>query len=200
MTTPAPTRRRRFRLRFDDQDVEVIGPEFVIGREPACHLVLDQDLVSRRHARLAERGDGLVIEDLGSMNGVFVNERRIREPTLLAHGDTIAIGTETLEVVDVLLVPRAAKPTRPQPTKFQRDTDGPEPVTLAARLDPLSEREREVFELIVLGHTQREIGEKLHISVKTIETHRARIADKLGCRTRAELVAYAINAGLLRRG
>jgi DNA-binding CsgD family transcriptional regulator len=197
---PIPARRRRYRLRYENQDVDIVGPEFVIGRDQACHLELKQDLVSRRHARLVESQDGLVIEDLRSMNGVFVNERRITEPTLLAHGDTLAIGTETFEVVDIQLVPRAAKPTRPNPIRFQRDVEGPEPVTITARLDPLSEREREVFELIVLGHTQREIGEKLHISVKTIETHRARIADKLGCRTRAELVAFAINAGVLRRG
>jgi len=192
--------RRRYRLRYDNQDVDVSTTEFLIGRDVDCELVLKQDLVSRHHARLSQTEDGLVVEDLRSMNGVFVNERRIREPTLLAHGDTIAIGTETLEVVDIQLVPRAAKPTRPQPILFARDIEGAEPVTLAPRLGVLSDREREVFEKIVLGHTQREIAEQLHISVKTIETHRARIAEKLGCRTRAELVAYAINAGVLRRG
>lgn len=192
---------RRFRLRHDNQDIDVVGPAFLIGREPGCDLQLEQDLVSRRHARLRESADGLVIEDLGSMNGVFVNERRIREPTLLAHGDTIAIGTELLEIVDAQLLPRAKRPTRPQqPLRFARDVDGSEPVTVTTRLDVLTEREREVFGLIVLGHTQKEIADRLHISVKTIETHRARIADKLGCRTRAELVAYAINAGVLRRG
>ncbi len=192
---------RRFRLRRDKQDIDIVGPAFLIGREPSCDLQLEQDLVSRRHARLRESDEGLVIEDLGSTNGVFVNERRIREPTLLAHGDTIAIGTEMLEITEIALSRRAHKPTRPQqPVRFARDVDGPEQVTITTRLDVLSEREREVFELIVLGHTQREIADKLHISVKTIETHRARIADKLDCRTRAELVAYAINAGVLRRG
>jgi two-component system response regulator NreC len=41
------------------------------------------------------------------------------------------------------------------------------------------------------------MAERLHVSVKTIETHRARIAEKLDCRSRAELVSYAISAGLL---
>ncbi len=199
MADQASRPRTRYRLRYQHEDVAVTGGGFVIGREPRCQLVLKQDLVSREHARLTETDDGLVIEDLKSVNGTFVNERRLREPTLLAHGDLIAIGAETLEVIDVALVPRAARPTRPQPM-FARDVDGPEPVTVTTRLDILSDRERQVFELIVLGHTQREIAEQLHISVKTIETHRARIADKLGCRTRAELVAYAISAGLLRRG
>jgi two-component system response regulator NreC len=78
----------------------------------------------------------------------------------------------------------------------ESDVDGPEQATGVARVDVLTEREREVLELIVLGHTQREIAERLHISVKTIETHRARVAEKLRCRTRAELVSYAITAGI----
>jgi DNA-binding CsgD family transcriptional regulator len=194
-----PKLQRRYRLRHHGEDVDVTGPTFVIGREADCQLVLKQDLVSRHHARIAETPDGLVVEDLGSLNGVFVNQRRIGRPTLLAHGDVLGIGVETLELVDVQLVPRAAKPTRPQPPPSQRDVDGPEPVTAVVQLDVLSAREREVFELIVLGHTQREIAEQLHISVKTIETHRAHIASKLNCRSRAELVAYAISAGILRK-
>jgi len=175
-------------------------PTLTIGRHHECDLVLDNDLVSRRHARLVEDGDGPVIEDLGSMNGVFVNERRIHGPTRLAHGDTIAIGTDLLKVIDIGSRPCMAAPTRPQPMTFERDSEGVEQVTTTARLDVLSERERAVFERIVLGHTQREVAEQLHVSVKTIETHRARISIKLGCKTRAELVAYAINAGVLRRG
>ena len=173
---------------------------FTVGRHHECDLVLGNDMVSRHHARLVEECDGLVIEDLGSTNGVFVNERRIHEPTRLAHGDTIAIGTELLEVIDIGSRPRAARPTRPQPMTFERDVEALDQVTTTTRLDVLSERERAVFDRIVLGHTQREVAEQLHVSVKTIETHRARISTKLGCRTRAELVAYALTAGVLRRG
>ncbi|HEY5952120.1 MAG TPA: LuxR C-terminal-related transcriptional regulator [Kofleriaceae bacterium] len=69
---------------------------------------------------------------------------------------------------------------------------------IAAQLDMLTPRERQIFELIVLGHTQREMASLLGISVKTIDVHRSHIALKLRCRTRAELVAYAIKSGLLR--
>jgi DNA-binding NarL/FixJ family response regulator len=61
----------------------------------------------------------------------------------------------------------------------------------------LSEREREVVSLIALGFTHAEIGRKLHISEKTVETHRARILWKLNLRTRADLVRYAIEHGLM---
>jgi DNA-binding NarL/FixJ family response regulator len=66
-----------------------------------------------------------------------------------------------------------------------------------AAADPLSEREREVLRLLALGHTNQEIAKMLFISVRTAETHRAHIMQKLGLQTRAELVRYALANGLL---
>jgi two-component system response regulator NreC len=63
--------------------------------------------------------------------------------------------------------------------------------------DPLSERERDVLRLLALGHTNQEIAGKLYISVRTAETHRAHIMQKLRLQTRAELVRYALDRGLL---
>ncbi len=63
--------------------------------------------------------------------------------------------------------------------------------------DPLSEREREVLRLLALGHTNQEIAKMLYISVRTAETHRAHIMQKLGLQTRAELVRHALASGLL---
>ena len=63
--------------------------------------------------------------------------------------------------------------------------------------DPLSEREREVLRLLALGHTNQEIAKMLYISVRTAETHRAHIMQKLRLQTRADLVAYALERGLL---
>ena len=63
--------------------------------------------------------------------------------------------------------------------------------------DPLSEREREVLRLLALGHTNQEIAQLLYISVRTAETHRAHIMQKLGLSSRAELVRYALAQGLL---
>ena len=66
-----------------------------------------------------------------------------------------------------------------------------------AASDPLSEREREVLRLLALGHTNQEIAKMLYISVRTAETHRAHIMQKLGLQTRAELVRHALASGLL---
>jgi len=67
-----------------------------------------------------------------------------------------------------------------------------------AEQDPLSEREREVLRLLALGHTNQEIAEQLYISVRTVETHRAHIMQKLSLSSRADLVRYAIAEGLLQ--
>jgi DNA-binding NarL/FixJ family response regulator len=66
-----------------------------------------------------------------------------------------------------------------------------------AEEDPLSEREREVLRLLALGHTNQEIAKELFISVRTAETHRAHIMQKLRLSSRAELVRYALDRGLL---
>jgi two-component system response regulator NreC len=67
----------------------------------------------------------------------------------------------------------------------------------AADADPLSDREREVLRLLALGHTNQEIAKLLYISVRTAETHRAHIMQKLRLTTRAELVRHALAQGLL---
>jgi two-component system, NarL family, response regulator NreC len=63
--------------------------------------------------------------------------------------------------------------------------------------DDLSVREVEVLRLIALGHTNTEIGEQLFLSVRTVESHRAHVQQKLGRSTRADLVRYALDHGLL---
>jgi len=63
--------------------------------------------------------------------------------------------------------------------------------------DPLSEREREVLTLLARGYTNQEIAKQLYISVRTAETHRAHVMQKLRLATRAELVSYALANGLL---
>ena len=63
--------------------------------------------------------------------------------------------------------------------------------------DGLTEREVGILRLIALGHTNAEIADQLYLSVRTVESHRAHIQQKLGRTTRAELVRYALDRGLL---
>lgn len=71
-------------------------------------------------------------------------------------------------------------------------SDVPEPVSA------LSRREQAVLRLIALGHTNQEVADLLHLSVRTVESHRAALVVKTGAKTRAELVRFALDAGLLR--
>ncbi len=61
----------------------------------------------------------------------------------------------------------------------------------------LTERETEVLRLIALGHTNSEVAESLHLSVRTVESHRVHVNQKLGIQNRAELVRYALDHGLM---
>jgi pSer/pThr/pTyr-binding forkhead associated (FHA) protein len=70
-----------------------------IGRSPDCDIFLDDVTVSRQHAVLIRQNDGFVIEDQGSLNGTFVNRRRI-ESAQLAHGDELQIGKYRLTFLE----------------------------------------------------------------------------------------------------
>lgn len=73
-----------------------------------------------------------------------------------------------------------------------------EPAVLPGPPDDLTPRETEVLSLLAVGHTNPEIAEQLVLSVRTVETHRANIQHKIGAGSRAELVAYANEHGLLK--
>jgi DNA-binding CsgD family transcriptional regulator len=64
-------------------------------------------------------------------------------------------------------------------------------------LEPLSRRERQVFRLLIVGYTNSEIAQLLHLSVRTVESHRANLQRKLALSTRAQLVSFALKRGLL---
>lgn len=77
--------------------VQVDGP-VVIGRSPGADIVVGDDFISGRHARVYPAGDGAVVEDLGSTNGTLLNGSRIASPKKLSTGDTIEVGSVRLKV------------------------------------------------------------------------------------------------------
>jgi hypothetical protein len=93
------------------REVALQAPQFTIGRDPTCDLVLDGRLISRQHARIVRHGAAYVIEDLHSRNGTTVNGRVLGEPHTLHDGDEIELGG----ISHIVFVDSDATSTRPLP-------------------------------------------------------------------------------------
>jgi hypothetical protein len=87
-----------FRIRYLAHDLELPVGEFIVGRGPECQLAVDDPLVSRKHAALHVRKDGVVAQDMGSRNGVLVNGVKIDVPRELLPGDKIRIGNQEIVI------------------------------------------------------------------------------------------------------
>jgi hypothetical protein len=98
-------------LRYRGRDLPLLKQEIVIGRSASCDLVLDSQLVSRRHAAIRLDEEQPVVRDLGSRNGVLVNGKSIDAASPLALGDRVSIGEETLEVVEQPIPPERERVT-----------------------------------------------------------------------------------------
>jgi pSer/pThr/pTyr-binding forkhead associated (FHA) protein len=116
----------------------------VLGRE-AGDLVIEDPQVSRRHASLRPAGDGLEIEDLGSLNGTWVNGARVAGKVRLARGDRVRVGDSSFEVEAEGTAVRAAPteagqaPAPPPPLAFSPPRQRParrRPSVATRRLTP----------------------------------------------------------------
>jgi pSer/pThr/pTyr-binding forkhead associated (FHA) protein len=83
---------KRFWLEHDGQNIELRRGNLLIGRSSGCHLVLEDSMVSRRHAELLVTDDSVTVKDLGSVNGLYVNARRVEGSQRMKEGDTLQIG------------------------------------------------------------------------------------------------------------
>lgn len=101
----------RYRLRFLLQEFDLPRGATILGRSSDCHVTIEDPLVSRHHARIVLEGDRAVLYDLNSRNGVKVNGRSVKDPTPLADGDRLRIGTQELVFCRVDAVPNASAKT-----------------------------------------------------------------------------------------
>lgn len=69
-----------------------------VGRDPSAGMVLEDDLVSRHHVRVIPEPGGALVEDLGSLNGTFVNGQEVHAPTRMRPGDHVLVGVTVLEL------------------------------------------------------------------------------------------------------
>ena len=88
----------QFALEYDGQTLDVSPGAYVMGRSTSAEIILDDALVSRRHARIVVEPAAIRLEDLGSVNGVFVNGQRVNGSRLLIAGDRIVVGKQEFVV------------------------------------------------------------------------------------------------------
>ena len=110
LETPPPPARKGKRQRGEPRvfmifqgnqaglSAELAGGVIMIGRGADCQLILDDDYVSTRHARVVSTPNGIYVEDLGSTNGTYVNGQRITAPTTITRADTVRIGKTMLRL------------------------------------------------------------------------------------------------------
>ncbi len=201
----------------DDHAVVRTGLRLLLDAEEGMEVVAEAgDAESALRAVLGYKPDVLVLDlnmpgDLSSLDALpGVTERSPGTRTVvltmqedpefarraLRAGAAAYVLKEAADAELVEAVRRAAAgETYLNPSLGAKLAAAPPPVT--GNPDDLSPREVEVLRLIALGHTNAEIGEQLFLSIRTVETHRAHVQQKLRRSTRAELVRYAIDHGLL---
>lgn len=118
--------------------------------------------------------------------------KKSADTELLSAIRALAAGRTFIDVDAIANSTSAATPLEAAPG----EKNDVEPAASTA-IATLSEREWEVFRQLAHGHTNQAIADRLALSVKTVESYRARLMTKLGCRTRADLTRRAIEAGLL---
>jgi predicted component of type VI protein secretion system len=146
---------KHFRLRYQGRDIALRPGDFVVGRSAECDLVLDDRLVSRRHARFEVDAASVRVEDLGSRNGVLVNDLRAAGAVALRDLDRVTIGGHHMVLVDVS--PNDAKGPSTQPAglpitvtlpgpRDRRSRHDDEDATSMATLVALAERALDLSE------------------------------------------------------
>ncbi|HUB73971.1 MAG TPA: response regulator transcription factor [Solirubrobacteraceae bacterium] len=172
------------------QDIPAVGRQVEDARPHV--LVVDLNMPDGSSletiGRLRERSPGTqVVVTTMDENPVFAQRA-------FAAG---ALGYVTKELADEELPQAVRAAARGEQFVSPRVAAPLEALHRALTDEVLTAREVEVLRLIALGHTSAEIARKLHLSPRTIETHRAHIHRKLGLATRAELVRYALGRGLV---
>lgn len=157
----------------------------MVGRSLACHVILPHDSVSRRHASLSIAGSDVIVTDLGSRNGTFLDATPVQH----AH---VRIG-QSLSFGAVACTLSAA----PAEGHFDDEDETGSvqaacPESSTSILDVVSQAQRRVLERLLEGEPEKEIACALNLSVHTVHAHVRSIYRQLGVHSRAELMAKTL--------
>lgn len=186
----------------------------LLDREDDIHVSAEASSISSVVEHVSRQAPHVLVLDLRLPNGSSIDTiRRLRtqapqmEIVVLTMEDRPqfaqqalaagAVGFVLKDRADDELVTAVRQAARGEEYVSPRVAAGLEALQRAAGAQILKPRELEILRLIALGFTSREIADKLHLSRRTVETHRSRIHTKLGLATRAELVRFALDRHLL---
>jgi DNA-binding CsgD family transcriptional regulator len=162
----------------------ITADEQVLGRRDGSPLQLEDPHVSRAHAVVRKQSGVVVLEDLGSTGGTFVNGEQVTGSQALRHNDLVRFGT-----VETRFEDRGS---------LMEAEDATEMIELppAEEKPVLSPRQQEVLNYLKDGLTNPEIAVRLGVTERTVKAHCQEVFDRLGARNRTAAVAAAMRMGL----
>ena len=170
------------------------GSDVLVGRVPTADVFLDDELISRNHARIGWEADVPVIEDLNSTNGTFVNGLRVQR-WRLAHGDLVNVGGSILKLVGEIVPVSLAEARRKLEVELELETPEPEP---AAAMQGRLEEVPLVDILQLLGTTRKTGVLVLRDGPRSAEVHFENgLVHRCTLDGRADLPAQAVIVRLL---
>jgi pSer/pThr/pTyr-binding forkhead associated (FHA) protein len=172
--THGPLAGRRIRLQRDD---------VTLGRRTTNDIVLEDPLVSRLHALVTRRGGGMLIEDLGSHNGTYVNGERVMGLRQIQQGDLIQVGSSRAYFEDDSLI--------------AEDTTNIMEAGVLTGTQTFTQRQLQVVRLAARGLANKEIARRLYVSERTVKAYLSSVFDKLGVNNRSAAIMAALRLGLI---
>ena len=171
----------RFCVSFDD---------FVVGRAASCNLVLNDSTVSRQHARILHEKTGVLLADLGSRNGTFVDDVRVNNSSII-NGQRVRFGA-------VAFVAHLDEPESTEPQTASCNSAEAHKSETVALTDCLSNGEKRVFDLLLTGQPEKTIARQLRLSPHTVHNHVRAIFRELDVHSKTQLLAKCLPGELGR--
>lgn len=186
MSLPAPNV-KRFWLDHEGQNIELRRGTLLVGRSSGCHLVLEDNMVSRRHAELLVTDEGVTVKDLGSVNGLYVNARRVEGSQRLKEGDTLQIGQRAFVVRSILRESMPISSDRQMAETLHGDAGGDDQTHVGDVFDVLGSVAEKV-----LAMDRGDEAERILSSVLQSILREAREGRELSTRVTERAAGYAV--------
>jgi DNA-binding CsgD family transcriptional regulator len=154
---------------------------FVIGRSKDCNLTLSSKEISREHAEILRLGTSLMIRDVGSTNGTFINNNRITQSTSIRNGDIIHFGNIEFRIITKNEID-SDEYTQKRPYKETQKNEN------FVEYHKLTMREKDVLFYLLEGLATKQIAKKLNISDGTAKNYVLSIFKKTNVHSRFELL------------